>query len=280
MTTAGVPARAATPPTNAPRADLPFISREPRRLNFNERVLYPAKDPHNPILERSATSPSSRATSTFFQVHVAGLKQQVAARHHPPRTGSRPQSSTIRLVSWNSDRTSTCPPPSAGAGEVGVASSLRRTPSAGRAAAALHGRDLPGPDAAGRRPSHPFPYISDLSLSLAVTVREPGTGQRRFARVKVPPSCRDSGRSRPRTYILLERVIAANLDTLFPGMEIASQHLFRVTRNADVNVEEDEADDLLLAMEEELRDGASATSCASRSSAPCRTRRAPCCSAG
>ncbi len=102
-------------------------------------------------------------------------------------------------------------------------------------------------------PSHPFPYISDLSLSLAVTVRDPASGDRRFARVKVPPVLPRMWEVAPRTYVLLERVIAANLDALFPGMEVESHHLFRVTRNADLDIEEDEADDLLMAMEEELR---------------------------
>jgi polyphosphate kinase len=102
-------------------------------------------------------------------------------------------------------------------------------------------------------PSHPFPYISDLSLSLAVTVRDPSSGERRFARIKVPPVLPRMWQVAPHTYVLIERVIAANLDVLFPGMEVLSHHLFRVTRNADLYIEEDEADDLLMAMEEELR---------------------------
>jgi len=102
-------------------------------------------------------------------------------------------------------------------------------------------------------PGHPFPYISDLSLSLAVTVRDPETGERRFARIKVPPVLPRLVEVGVRTYILLEQVIAANLDALFPGMEIEEHHLFRVTRNADLAIEEDEADDLLMAIEEELR---------------------------
>ena len=102
-------------------------------------------------------------------------------------------------------------------------------------------------------PSHPFPYISDLSLSLAVTVRDPATGERRFARVKVPPVLPRLWEVAPRTYVQLERIIASNMDVLFAGMEVESHYLFRVTRNADLDIEEDEADDLLLAMEEELR---------------------------
>jgi polyphosphate kinase len=102
-------------------------------------------------------------------------------------------------------------------------------------------------------PGHPFPYISTLSLSIAVGLRDPESGERRFARVKVPPILPrlleiDAGR-----FVLIDRVIESNLDLLFSGMEILEHHLFRVTRNADLAIEEDEADDLLLAIQEELR---------------------------
>jgi len=103
-------------------------------------------------------------------------------------------------------------------------------------------------------PAHPFPYISDLSLNLAVVVRDPATRIRRFARVKVPPNI-------PRLlplpdgerFIPQEQVIAANLDMLFPGMEIVAVHPFRVTRDLDLDLEIDEADDLLAAIESVLR---------------------------
>jgi polyphosphate kinase len=103
-------------------------------------------------------------------------------------------------------------------------------------------------------PGHPFPYISNLSLNLAVIVRDPSGGERRFARVKVPPLLPGllplpDGRR----FIALEQVIAAHLGELFPGMEIESHHPFRVTRNADLTLEEEEADDLLVAVEMELR---------------------------
>jgi polyphosphate kinase len=103
-------------------------------------------------------------------------------------------------------------------------------------------------------PGHPFPYISNLSLNLAVIVRDPDGGERRFARVKVPPvlpgllAMPDGER-----FVALEQVIAAHLGALFPGMEIESHHPFRVTRNADLTLEEEEADDLLEAVEMELR---------------------------
>src|SRR4029453_2352806 len=111
-------------------------------------------------------------------------------------------------------------------------------------------------------PAHPFPYISDLSLNLAVMIEEPPDETLddaagpvpRFARVKVPPSLPrfialpDGGR-----FVPLEQVIAAHLDWLFPGMHVLDPHPFRVTRNAGIEVEEDEAEDLLEAMESVLR---------------------------
>ena len=103
-------------------------------------------------------------------------------------------------------------------------------------------------------PGHPFPYISNLSLNLAVLVEDPSTREQRFARVKVPPLLPRfvplSGGSR---FVALEQLIAANLPRLFPHMEIGRHYAFRVTRNADLDLEESEADDLLAAVETELR---------------------------
>jgi polyphosphate kinase len=105
-------------------------------------------------------------------------------------------------------------------------------------------------------PSHPFPYISNLSLSLAVTVRDPGTARDRFARVKVSgilPRFVPLGDGS--TFVPLEQVVATHLDRLFPGMQVVEAHPFRVTRDADIELAENEADDLLVieAVEQELR---------------------------
>src|SRR5919201_1772992 len=103
-------------------------------------------------------------------------------------------------------------------------------------------------------PSHPFPYISNLSLSLAVTVRDPGTARERFARVKVPAVVPRFVRlGDGRTFVPLEQIVATHLDRLFPGMVVTEAHPFRVTRDADIELAEDEADDLLVAVEQELR---------------------------
>ncbi len=103
-------------------------------------------------------------------------------------------------------------------------------------------------------PGHPFPYISNLSLNLAVSLRDPVTGETRFARVKVPDLLpRFVVMPDGERFVPLEQVIAAHLDQLFPGMEVEAHDTFRVTRNADLTLEEEEADDLLAAVEMELR---------------------------
>ncbi len=101
-------------------------------------------------------------------------------------------------------------------------------------------------------PSHPFPYISGLSLNLAVVVRNPSTGAELFARVKVPPLLPRFVSLSEGRFVPLEDVIAAHLHELFPGMEVLQHHMFRVTRNEDVEVEEDDAENLLKALEREL----------------------------
>ena len=103
-------------------------------------------------------------------------------------------------------------------------------------------------------PSHPFPYISNLSLNLAVEVMDPATRSTRFARVKVPPSLpRFLGVSDGVRFVPIEQVIAAHVESLFPGMRVASVYPFRVTRDADVELEIDEAEDLLAQIESILR---------------------------
>lgn len=101
-------------------------------------------------------------------------------------------------------------------------------------------------------PAHPFPYISGLSLNLAVVVRNPVSGHRHFARVKVPPLLTRFLEASPQRYVPIEDVIAAHLEELFPGMEVLAHHMFRVTRNEDLEVEEDDAENLLQALEKEL----------------------------
>ena len=105
-------------------------------------------------------------------------------------------------------------------------------------------------------PAHPFPYISNLSLNLVVIVRDRETGEKNFARVKVPsvlPRFVKIPETTDHTFVPLEQVIAHNLEALFPGMEILSYYPFRITRDAELDIEEEEADDLISALQEELR---------------------------
>ena len=195
----------------------------------------------------------------FFQVRVSGLMQQVAAGHSRPTPDGlsasqkldRIRGRVLQLQAQHSDTWNEVRQELAGEGIRIIA------PEEWARENELRERFIdeifPVLTPLAVDPSHPFPYISDLSLSLAVTVRDPATGERRFARVKVPPVLPRLWEVVPRTYVQLERIIAVNMDVLFPGMEVESHYLFRVTRNADLDIEEDEADDLLMAMEEELR---------------------------
>src|SRR4029078_11857517 len=101
-------------------------------------------------------------------------------------------------------------------------------------------------------PAHPFPYISGLPLNMAVLVRNPKTGKEHFARVKVPPTFSRFVALGNQRFVPLEDVIGEHLRRLFPGMEVLQSHTFRVTRNEDLEVEEDDAENLLAALEKEL----------------------------
>jgi polyphosphate kinase len=101
-------------------------------------------------------------------------------------------------------------------------------------------------------PAHPFPYISGLSLNLAVVVRNPVSGNKHFARVKVPQSLARFLEASPHRFVPLEDVMGAHMEELFPGMEVLAHHAFRVTRNEDLEVEEDDAENILKALEKEL----------------------------
>ncbi|MFN8621089.1 MAG: polyphosphate kinase 1 [Chloroflexota bacterium] len=240
---------------------IPYINRELSWLEFNGRVLHEAQDERNPLLERARfLAIFTSNLDEFFQIRVAGLKQQVAAGHSRPSPDGlsaqevldRARARVLQLQSALSDTWLRIH------GEL-MEEKIRIVRYQDRPERQRELRQqfldqiFPVLTPLAVDPAHPFPYISDLSLSMAVTVRDPSTGERRFARIKVPPVLPRFWEVGHRTYILLEQIIANNLDILFPGMEVLEHHLFRVTRNADLSIEEDEADDLLLAIEEELR---------------------------
>jgi polyphosphate kinase len=261
------------PRTAAPRArgggrapaPVPYLNRELSWLEFNARVLHEASDERNPLLERvKFLTIFASNLDEFFQVRIAGLRQQVRAGSvavsPDGRTAAQQleaaRTRVLELVAAHSDAYRAVRRELAGQGIEIV--SYDAVPEHH---AVLRQRFVdeiyPVLTPLAVDPGHPFPYISTLSLSIAVGLLDPEDGEYRFARVKVPPILprlleleRDGSRHR---FVLIDQVIEANLDLLFSGMEILEHHLFRVTRNADLAIEEDEADDLLLAIEEELR---------------------------
>ncbi|HEU4699252.1 MAG TPA: polyphosphate kinase 1 [Gemmatimonadales bacterium] len=278
---AATPAPAPAPPPAMPRSDeaLPvepapseadlrdpalYINRELSWLEFNRRVLAEAQDGRTPLLERlKFLAIFGSNLDEFFQVRVGGLKQQLAAGY-AERTadGMRPEDQ-LRAI-------------------AGIVRDLEREayatllddllPALADDGLTLH-LDHAALDEADRAhlaeyfqanvfpvltplavdPGHPFPYISNLSLSIAVVLRDLD-GEERFARVKVPKILpRWVPLTRPLEFLPLEQVIGAHLDALFPGVEIVGWHLFRITRNTDYDLTDSEDEDLLSAIQEEVR---------------------------
>jgi polyphosphate kinase len=237
-----------------------FLNRELSWLDFDERVLTLAEDPSLPLLERvKFLSIYQTNLDEFFQVRVSGLREQAEARV----TAATPEGMTPRdqlvaivdRVQGLTDRVAklltTELLPRLAEAEIRIVSWAdldddERT----WATDEFLQRIFPVLTPLSVDPAHPFPYISSLSLNLSAIARDPTTGERRFARVKVPPllprflQIQDGSR-----YVPLEQVIAGHLELLFPGMEVLSHHMFRVTRDADLEVEEDEAEDLLAAIQ-------------------------------
>ncbi len=239
----------------------PILNRELSWIEFNARVLHEARDTRNPLLERvKFLAIFASNLDEFFQVRVSGLRRQDQSRSvHHSLDGLTPsqQLDAIRdrvreLIADHSDIWMEIRAELAAEGvqihdydEVPEHhETLRRR---------FHDEIFPVLTPLAVDPGHPFPYISTLSLSIAVGLRDPETGERRFARVKIPPILPRLFAVERDRFVLLDQVIEANLDELFRGMEILETHLFRVTRDADIAIEEDEADDLLLAIEEEIR---------------------------
>src|SRR5918994_274898 len=239
-------------------------NRERSWIDFNERVLALAEDERIPLLERAKfLAIFAQNLDEFFQVRVAGLKDQVAAgltATSPDGLTPARQLAVIRqrlnvaVPRLQSDFLERVAPALAEAGIKLSSWNELDEDDEKFLVEAFEDRIFPVLTPLAVDPGHPFPYISSLSLNLAVVVRDPVLNEQRFSRVKVPDIL-------PRFVVLpdgerfipLEQVIAAHLDQLFPGMAIEQHHAFRVTRNADLTVEEEEADDLLAAVEIELR---------------------------
>ncbi len=240
-----------------------LINRELSFLDYDARVLALTRDPELPLLERvKFCSIFSQMLDEFFMVRVAGLSGQAAAGVTVRSPDGRTPQQTLRearerVLELQAEQAriwvnELCP---ALAAEGIVVSRVEDLPAADQAELGQrYERDIYPvltPLAVG--PGQPFPYISGLSISVAVFVRDPETGEERFARVKVPEglprflAIGEAGR-----FVPLERVLTHFLPSLFPGMDVVERAVFRVTRDADFEVS-DEADDLLEAVEVELR---------------------------
>ena len=240
-----------------------FLNREVSWLDFNGRVLALGEDPSMPLLERAKfLAIFATNLDEFYQVRVAGLKRQLeagVATRSPDGLGPREQlgliAEKVRNLSARHARAFLDDVMPALTKEgVEILRWKDLDDDQRRELARLFASTIfPVVTPLAVDPAHPFPYISNLSLSLAVLVRDPSTQKTLFARVKVPPLLpRFVGLSDGEGYVPLEDVIANNLDRLFPGMDVVAHHAFRVTRNADVEVDSDGAEDLLQALEEEL----------------------------
>ena len=240
-----------------------YLNRELSWIDFNARVLALSQDLDQALLERlKFCAIFASNLDEFFGVRIAGIQDQVAAGvTQQSIDGVRP-SDQLRIVT-ESIRSLT----------VKHAESFAELVPQLRAAGVVIARwdELNERDRAALTvvfqegifpvltplavdPGHPFPYISNLSLNLAAMVRDPDNNDRRFARVKVPPLLpRFVALADGRRWILLEELIAAHLSSLFPGMDIEGTFAFRVTRNADLALGEADAEDLLAAVETELR---------------------------
>ena len=239
-----------------------YLNRELSRLDFNERVLALAEDDSQPLLERvKFLAIAGQNLDEFFQIRVAGLKEQDAAGLRTTSADGlspRDQLDSMRaaveaLSARGSAVFAQLRPRLASAGIRIVDWSELKAGHRKELRDVFESRIFPVLTPLALDPAHPFPYISNLSLNLAVVARDPKTRQQRFARVKVPPLLpRFLKLSGSRRFIPIEQVIAAHLDLLFPGMRIEAWHVFRVTRDADIEIEIDEAEDLLSALRTEL----------------------------
>jgi polyphosphate kinase len=254
-----------------------YLNRELSWLQFNLRVLEEAEDQRHPLLERvKFLAIFATNLDEFFMIRVSGLRRQVAggAGETPPdaMTPSEQMRAICRELTTHLERYEAC-------WKQDVLPRLREA-----GIHVLHYRQLEQPERDSLRqyfqreifpaltplaidPTHPFPHISNLSFNLAVVVYDPERGQC-FARVKLPdmfsrlvpipaeeaaPRGKELGAtSKIHRFVWLEEVVAANVDLLFPGLDIVASYPFRVTRDAEVTIEEDEAPDLISAVEEQL----------------------------
>lgn len=250
-----------------------YINRELSQIEFNSRVLDESLNTDNPLLERvKFVAIFASNIDELFMVRVSGLKQQVMLGiTDRPADGLLPREQLVaihrtvtslverEMSSWRQLQLELM--------EEGIYIGNYDELRSGRQKKLsdyFEREVFPVLTPLAFDPGHPFPHISNLSINLAVLLRDPVTGESRFARVKVPSILPRLVPLKPldpdeyalpseQRFIWLEQIVAANLDRLFPGMEIIDSHPFRITRNTDMEIQEEEADDLLLTIEQNLR---------------------------
>ena len=242
-----------------------LFNRELSTLDFNWRVMHQALDDRTPLMERVFfTAITGSNLDEFFRKRVGGLKRQAAAGLTTTSPDGRTPQEQIELVrapahalyeTMTEFWSETLVPRLSEEANVHIVD-YDDLDAKQRQTADRHFQEnifpILTPLAVG--PGHPFPFLSNLSLSLAVTLHNPKRDTDHFARVKVPSNHDRWMELGDDVYVPLEQVIANNLDDLFRGMEINTVHAFRVTRNADIRRDEEEADDLIELMSEELRE--------------------------
>ena len=239
----------------------PYINRELSWLDYAGRVLFEARDARNRLLDRvNFLTIFASMLDEFFQIRISGLRQQLHAGSITTSPDGRTAGEQVaaarqRVLELVAEHSSAWAEVRKALAEEGI--EIVKYAAVPEHHETLRQRFIdeiyPVLTPLAVDPGHPFPYISTLSLSIAVGLRDPETDEQHFARVKVPQILPRLYQVEPNRFVLLDQIIEANLDLLFSGMEIIEHHLFRVTRNADLSIEEDEADDLLMAIEEELR---------------------------
>ena len=251
-----------------------YINRELSTIEFNRRVLMESLREEHPLLERvKFCAIYNNNMDEFFMVRVASIKQQVmmgitdsGADGLTPREQlvAIHRTVTALLEQQMSHWRQTLRPQLAQAGIHILDYSDLKKRQIKRLADYFEREIFPVLTPLAFDPGHPFPHISNLSMNLAVVIRDPDDGVTHFARVKVPSTLPrlvplnplDPDELTPpavQQFVWVEQVIVDNLGRLFPGMELVASHPFRVTRNTDMEIQEDEADDLLITLEENLR---------------------------
>lgn len=256
-------------PPQPPDLDDPtlYLNRELTWLAFNQRVQHEADDPRNPLLERvKFLAIVNNNLDEFFMKRIGGLKQQIAAGVHTPTVDGRSPGQQVQecravLAEMQAEQERIFQEllTALAAHDIRLATIDALPKDARERLREQYRTDIfPMITPLAMDPAHPFPFISNLALNLLVTLRYPGGTEVYMARVKVPVSKDISKRliqvTGTNTFVTLEDLIVNNLDMLFPGMEIDSCELFRVTRNAIVEPTEEAANDLLELIETELRE--------------------------